>query len=55
MANFKLPEAEMLSPAARRPEVADAELMDRARQLAEKCAEFNVSWQSHTHQSWSRS
>ncbi len=43
MANFKMPEAEMLSPAAVRPEVADAELMDRARQLAEKCAEFNVS------------
>jgi DNA segregation ATPase FtsK/SpoIIIE-like protein len=43
MANFKLPESEMLSPAAARPEVADAELMDRARQLAEKCAEFNVS------------
>jgi S-DNA-T family DNA segregation ATPase FtsK/SpoIIIE len=43
MANFKLPESEMLSVAAARPEVADAELMDRARQLAEKCAEFNVS------------
>lgn len=43
MANFKLPDSEMLSPAAARPEVADAELMDRARQLAEKCAEFNVS------------
>jgi DNA segregation ATPase FtsK/SpoIIIE, S-DNA-T family len=43
MANFKLPESEMLSPAAARPEVADAELMERARQLAEKCAEFNVS------------
>lgn len=43
MANFKLPDSDMLSPAAARPEVADAELMDRARQLAEKCAEFNVS------------
>lgn len=43
MANFKLPESEMLTVAAARPEVADAELMDRARQLAEKCAEFNVS------------
>ncbi|MBI1764489.1 MAG: DNA translocase FtsK [Acidobacteria bacterium] len=43
MANFKLPDSDMLSPAAARPEVADAELMERARQLAEKCAEFNVS------------
>ncbi len=43
LANFKLPDSDMLSPAAARPEVADAELMDRARQLAEKCAEFNVS------------
>lgn len=43
MANFKLPDSDMLSPATARPEVADAELMDRARQLAEKCAEFNVS------------
>lgn len=43
LANFKLPESEMLSPASARPEVADTELMERARQLAEKCAEFNVS------------
>jgi S-DNA-T family DNA segregation ATPase FtsK/SpoIIIE len=43
MANFKLPESEMLAVPAARPEVADAELMDRARQLAEKCSEFNVS------------
>ncbi|MFN0086284.1 MAG: DNA translocase FtsK [Blastocatellia bacterium] len=41
--NYKLPSTEMLSPPAPRPEMEEAELMERARQLAEKCKEFNVS------------
>ncbi len=45
MANYKLPSTEMLTPPAPRSEMAEAELMERARQLAEKCAEFNVSGQ----------
>ena len=39
------PSTEMLAPPATRSEMAEAELMERARQLAEKCAEFNVSGQ----------
>ncbi|MBO0858660.1 MAG: DNA translocase FtsK, partial [Chloracidobacterium sp.] len=45
MANYKLPSTEMLTPPAPRSEMAENELMERARQLAEKCAEFNVSGQ----------
>jgi DNA segregation ATPase FtsK/SpoIIIE, S-DNA-T family len=45
MANYKLPSTEMLTPPAPRSEMAEAELMERARQLAEKCSEFNVSGQ----------
>lgn len=45
LADYKLPSTEMLSPAAAKPEMAEAELLERARQLAEKCAEFNVSGQ----------
>jgi S-DNA-T family DNA segregation ATPase FtsK/SpoIIIE len=45
MANYKLPSTEMLTPPAPRSEMAETELMERARQLAEKCAEFNVSGQ----------
>ncbi|MCI0387533.1 MAG: DNA translocase FtsK [Acidobacteria bacterium] len=45
IANYKLPSTEMLTPPAPRSEMAEAELMERARQLAEKCAEFNVSGQ----------
>ena len=45
VANYKLPSTEMLTPPAPRSEMAEAELMERARQLAEKCAEFNVSGQ----------
>ncbi|MDX2031885.1 MAG: DNA translocase FtsK [Blastocatellia bacterium] len=41
--DYKLPSTEMLSPPASRPEMEEAELMERARQLAEKCKEFNVS------------
>jgi DNA segregation ATPase FtsK/SpoIIIE-like protein len=44
-ADYKLPTTEMLTPPAPRSEMAEAELMERARQLAEKCAEFNVSGQ----------
>lgn len=45
VADYKLPSTEMLTPPAPRSEMAEAELMERARQLAEKCAEFNVSGQ----------
>jgi DNA segregation ATPase FtsK/SpoIIIE, S-DNA-T family len=45
MSHYKLPSTEMLTPPAPRSEMAEAELMERARQLAEKCAEFNVSGQ----------
>lgn len=45
LADYKLPSTEMLTPAAAKPEMAEAELLERARQLAEKCAEFNVSGQ----------
>ncbi len=45
LADYKLPSTDMLSPAAAKPEMAEAELLERARQLAEKCAEFNVSGQ----------
>jgi S-DNA-T family DNA segregation ATPase FtsK/SpoIIIE len=45
MANYKLPSTEMLTPPAPRSEMAETELMERARQLAEKCSEFNVSGQ----------
>jgi S-DNA-T family DNA segregation ATPase FtsK/SpoIIIE len=44
-ADYKLPTTEMLTPPSPRSEMAEAELMERARQLAEKCAEFNVSGQ----------
>jgi S-DNA-T family DNA segregation ATPase FtsK/SpoIIIE len=40
---YKLPASEMLTPPAPRHELADAELMERAQQLAEKCREFNVA------------
>jgi S-DNA-T family DNA segregation ATPase FtsK/SpoIIIE len=42
---YKLPTPDMLTPPAPRHELADAELIERARQLAEKCSEFNVSGQ----------
>jgi len=42
---YKLPSADMLTPPSPRHELADAELMERAQQLAEKCREFNVSGQ----------
>ena len=45
LSHYKLPSTEMLTPPATRSEMAEAELMERARQLAEKCAEFNVSGQ----------
>ncbi|MDQ3010857.1 MAG: DNA translocase FtsK 4TM domain-containing protein, partial [Acidobacteriota bacterium] len=45
LADYKLPSTEMLSPTAAKPEMAEAELLERARQLAEKCSEFNVSGQ----------
>ena len=44
-AEFKLPSADMLTQAAPRSELAETELFERARLLAEKCAEFNVSGQ----------
>jgi S-DNA-T family DNA segregation ATPase FtsK/SpoIIIE len=44
-ADYKLPSTEMLSPPAPRSEMEETELLERARQLAEKCAEFNVSGQ----------
>jgi DNA segregation ATPase FtsK/SpoIIIE, S-DNA-T family len=45
LSHYKLPSTETLTPPAPRSEMAEAELMERARQLAEKCAEFNVSGQ----------
>lgn len=45
LTDFKLPSTEMLTPPAPRSEMEEAELMERARQLAEKCNEFNVSGQ----------
>ncbi len=45
VADYKLPSTEMLSPPSPRSEMEEAELLERARQLAEKCAEFNVSGQ----------
>ena len=45
MADYKLPTTDMLTPPAPRPEMAEADLLERARQLAEKCQEFNVSGQ----------
>jgi S-DNA-T family DNA segregation ATPase FtsK/SpoIIIE len=45
LSHYKLPSTEVLTPPAPRSEMAEAELMERARQLAEKCAEFNVSGQ----------
>lgn len=44
-ADYKLPGSEMLTPPAPRSEMEETELLERARQLAEKCAEFNVSGQ----------
>src|SRR5262249_15831519 len=44
-ADYRRPSTEMLTPPAQRPELEEAELMERAKQLAEKCAEFNVSGQ----------
>jgi S-DNA-T family DNA segregation ATPase FtsK/SpoIIIE len=43
--DYKLPSTEMLTPPAPRSEMEEAELLERARQLAEKCSEFNVSGQ----------
>ncbi len=43
--DYKLPSTEMLTPPSPRSEMEEAELLERARQLAEKCAEFNVSGQ----------
>ncbi|MEK7829754.1 MAG: DNA translocase FtsK, partial [Acidobacteriota bacterium] len=45
LADYKLPSTEMLTLPAARPEMAEADLLERARQLAEKCQEFNVSGQ----------
>jgi len=45
LADYKLPSTDMLTPPAAKPEMAEAELLERARQLAEKCSEFNVSGQ----------
>src|SRR5262245_50632666 len=39
---YKLPSTEMLTPPSPRSEMEETELLERARQLAEKCAEFNV-------------
>jgi S-DNA-T family DNA segregation ATPase FtsK/SpoIIIE len=43
MAHYKLPESDILTEAPPRPEFSDDDLMERARLLAEKCKEFNVS------------
>lgn len=43
MADYRLPSSDMLTAPDPRPEMAETELLGRARQLAEKCAEFNVS------------
>ena len=45
LSDYKLPSTEMLTPPAPRSEMAETELLERARQLAEKCNEFNVSGQ----------
>lgn len=45
LADYKLPSTEMLTLATTRPEMVEADLLERARQLAEKCQEFNVSGQ----------
>ena len=45
LADYKLPSTEMLTLATVRPEMVEADLLERARQLAEKCQEFNVSGQ----------
>ncbi|MFN0111405.1 MAG: DNA translocase FtsK [Blastocatellia bacterium] len=45
VADYKLPSTEMLTIPAGRPEMAETDLLERARQLAEKCQEFNVSGQ----------
>jgi S-DNA-T family DNA segregation ATPase FtsK/SpoIIIE len=45
LTDYKLPSTEMLTPPSPRSEMEETELLDRARQLAEKCAEFNVSGQ----------
>ena len=45
LADYKLPSTEMLTAPTGRPEMVEAELLERARQLAEKCQEFNVSGQ----------
>ncbi len=45
MADYKLPTTDMLTAPAARPEMAETDLLERARQLAEKCQEFNVSGQ----------
>ena len=45
LADYKLPTTDMLTAPAARPEMAEADLLERARQLAEKCQEFNVSGQ----------
>lgn len=45
LADYKLPMPDMLTPGAPRSELAETELFERARVLAEKCAEFNVSGQ----------
>ena len=41
--SYQLPSTEMLSPPPPRSEMEETELVERARQLAEKCFEFNVS------------
>ncbi|MFZ4984068.1 MAG: DNA translocase FtsK 4TM domain-containing protein [Blastocatellia bacterium] len=45
VSSYKLPATDMLTPPAPRSEMAETELLERARQLAEKCSEFNVSGQ----------
>ena len=45
VSSYKLPATDMLTPPAPRSEMAETELLERARQLAEKCREFNVSGQ----------
>lgn len=45
VSSYKLPSTEMLTPPSPRSEMAETELLERARQLAEKCSEFNVSGQ----------
>jgi S-DNA-T family DNA segregation ATPase FtsK/SpoIIIE len=43
VSEFKAPTTDMLTAPDARSELADTELNDRARQLAEKCREFNVA------------